>query len=172
MLTLGTQGPYDWLVTDQDFDLVQICPEVVLGKHVAITSIDSSPLVPSEAEAAAGWRSRGKIAYSPKVQSPQELPRDGWDEWYIFDNHPTDLGRSHIGENVFETPKERQHVDVFVNYNLALHLPEMKNLAALFWEQIERIQPESYIADNDYLNFVTVNKSVFATVRDALQPLS
>src|SRR3984957_11401903 len=93
MLTVGSQGLYEWLVTDQQFDLLQISPEVVLGKYIAITSIDSGPLVPTDDETAAGWESRKKIAYSPKIQTIQCLPRAGWDEWYIFGN-PTDLGTS------------------------------------------------------------------------------
>lgn len=170
MLTVGSQGHYEWLVTDEQFDLLQICPEVVLRKYVAITSIDSGPLVPSEKEAAAGWQSRGKTAYSPKVQSPEDMPRAGWDEWYIFEN-PTDLGTSHIGDNIFEVPQEQGHVSVFVNYRLALHRPEVQDLVTLFWEQIARIRPESYVADNDYLSFVSVNKTLFATVRDAVKAL-
>jgi hypothetical protein len=150
---------------------LQLCPEVVLGKYVAITSINSSPLVPTDKETAAGWQSRGKIAYSPKVQSVEVLPRAGWDEWYIFDN-PTDLGTSHLGENVFEMPQERGHVSVFVNYCLALHRPEMEDLATLFWQQIAWIRPESYVADNDYLNFVSMNKTLFGSVRDAVKALS
>jgi hypothetical protein len=59
MLTTGSQGLYEWLVTDQQFDLLQICPEVALGKYIAITSIDSGTLVPNEREVAAGWESRG-----------------------------------------------------------------------------------------------------------------
>jgi hypothetical protein len=171
MLTVCSQGLYQWLVTDERFDLLQLCPEVVLGKYVAITSIDSSPFVPTDKETAAGWQSRGKIAYSPKVQSVEVLPRAGWDEWYISDN-PTDLGTSHLGENVFEMPQERGHVSVFVNYCFALHPPEMEDLATLFWQQIAWIRPESYVADNDYLNFVSMNKTLFGSVRDAVKALS
>jgi hypothetical protein len=43
MLTVGSEGLYEWLVTDQQFDLLQISPEVVLGKYIAVTSIDSAP---------------------------------------------------------------------------------------------------------------------------------
>ena len=153
MLVFGSQGLYEWLVTDQQFDLLQACPEVALGKYIAITSIDSSPLLPTDEEAAVGWKTRGEIAYSPKIQDIKGLPRAGWDEWYVFDNL-TDLGTSHLEDNVFEVPQEHGHVSVFVNYCFALHQPEMKDLAALFWQQIERIRPESYVADNDYLNFV------------------
>jgi hypothetical protein len=170
MLTVRSEGLYEWLVTDQQFDLLQICPEVVLEKYVAITSIDSGAPVPTDEETAAGWETRGKIAYSPKIQNIKGLPRAGWDEWYIFDN-PTDLGISHLEENVFEVPQEQGHVSVFVNYRFALHQPEMKDLATLFWQQIARIRPESYVADNDYLNFVSMNKTLFASVRDVVKAL-
>jgi hypothetical protein len=46
----------------------------------------------------------------------------------------------------------------------------MKDLAALFW-QIEWIRPESYVADGEYLNSVSVNKTLFATVRVAVKAL-
>jgi hypothetical protein len=170
MFTVGSQGLYEWLVTDQQFDILQICPEVVLGKYIAITSIDSGPLQPTDEERSTGWDSRGQIAYSPKVESVESLPRADYDEWYIFDN-PTDLGTSHLGENIFEVPQEQGHVSVLVNYCFALHRPEMKDLATLFWKQIEWIRPESYIADGDYLNFVTVNKALFARIHDAVKAL-
>jgi hypothetical protein len=171
MLTVGSQGAYQWLVTDQQFDLLRVCPEFVLGKHVAITSIDSGVLVPSDKDKAAGWQSRGKIAYSPRVLRVDELPRAGWDEWYVFDN-PTDLGTSRLEENVFEVPELEGSISVFVNYCFGLHLPEMEPLVTLFWQQLVRIRPESYMADNDYLNLVTVNKAVFARVHDAVKALS
>lgn len=92
MLAFGYEEIYQWLVTDnRQLDLLQVCPEIVLGKYVAITSIDSSALVPNDEEETAGWQSRGGIAYSPKVRMIDTLPREGWDEWYIFTNY-TDLG--------------------------------------------------------------------------------
>jgi hypothetical protein len=100
MLTFGSQGLYEWLVTDQQFDLLQICPEVVLGNYVAITSIDSGAPVPTEEEMAAGWESREKIAYSPKVEKVESVPSAGWDEWYMFAD-PADLGISHLGRECF-----------------------------------------------------------------------
>jgi hypothetical protein len=171
MLTVGSQGLYEWLVTDQQFDLLKVCPEVVLGKYVAITSIDSGVLVPTEEEMTAGWESRLKIAYSPKIQNVKGLPRAGWDEWYIF-NTPTDLGTSHLAENIFEVPHDHGHVSVLVNYYFALDPPERsKDFATLFWAQLARIRPESYVADNDYLTFVSTNKTLFASVRDAVRAL-
>jgi hypothetical protein len=171
MLTVGSQGNYEWLVTDENFDLLQLCPEIVRGKYVAITSIDSGQLIPTDNEEAAGWQSRAKIAYSPKIQNLQELPSGGWDEWYIFET-PTDLGASHLGENIFEVPQEQGHISVFVNYGFALHPTERSaGLVTLFWQQLARIRPESYVADNDYLTFVSTNRNLFASVRDAVKAL-
>jgi hypothetical protein len=112
----------------------------------------------------------GQTAYSPKIERVESLPRDGWDEWYIFGS-PTDLGTSHLAENIFEVPQERGHVSVLVNYCFALHRPDNEVLATLFWEQIKWIRPESYMADSDYLNFVTTDKTLFARVRDAVTAL-
>lgn len=170
MLEIGTHGVYEWLVTDKEFDLLQICPDVVVGKYVVITSLDSGAHIPTEEEIAAGWQSRGKVAYSPRIQNAQEVPHGGWDEWYIFES-PVDLGTSHLEDNVFEVPHEDRHVSVFVNYNFAFHLPDVKALAALFWDQLARIEPESYVGDNYFLNFATTNRSLFAAVRDALETL-
>lgn len=172
MFTVGLHGAYEWLVTDENFDLLQLCPEVVLGKYVAITSVDSGWLRPTDKETAAGWQSLEKIAYSPKIENVQDVPHDGYDEWYIFDT-PTDLGTSHLEENIFEVPQQDGHLSVFVNYGFALHPRERadKHLVALFWEQIARIRPESYVADNDYLTFVSGNKLVFASVLDAVKTL-
>lgn len=170
MLTVGSQGDYEWLVTDEKFDLLQLCPEVVLGKYVAVTSIDSSEFVPTEKETAAGWQSHGKIAYSPKIRRADDLPREAWDEWYIFSD-PADLGKSYLQENVFQVPQGKGHLSVFVNYCFALHQPEMNSLVTLFWQQMEWVRPESYMADNDYLNFVSMNKALFASVHDAVKAL-
>jgi hypothetical protein len=171
MFTVGSEGSYEWLVTDEDFDLLKLCPEIVVGKYVAVTSIDSGQLIPTDKETGAGWQSRAKIAYSPKIENAQELPHDGWDEWYIF-NTPTDLGTSHLAENIFEVPQEQGHLSVLVNYGFALYPPERTHqLADLFWPQMARIRPESYVADNDYLTFVSLNKALFARVRDAVKAL-
>jgi hypothetical protein len=171
MLKVGSQGVYEWLVTDRQFDLCQICPNIVLGKYIAITSFDSGPLVPTDEEKAGGWESRCSIAYSPKIQDVASLPRAEYDEWYIFGS-PVDLGTSHLQENVFEVPQEPGHVSVFVNYGFALHPPERTGLANLFWPQMDRIRPESYVADNDYLTFVSANKDLFVSVLDAVNVLS
>ena len=98
------------------------------------------------------------------------MPLAEYDEWYIFDA-PADLGVSHLAENVFEVAQEQGHVSVFVNYGFALHPTERTGLADLFWAQMGRIRPESYVADNDYLTLVTANKTLFVSVLHAVKTL-
>jgi hypothetical protein len=86
----------------------------------------------------------------------------------LSENLP-DLARSHLAENIFEVPQEQGHVSVFANYCFALHRPEMKDLADLFWRQLDWIRPESYVADNDYLTFVSMNESLFTKVHDPMK---
>jgi hypothetical protein len=83
--------------------------------------------------------------------------------------YPTDLGTSHLAENVFVVPQQQGHVSVFVNYCFAFHRAEMKEIASLFWQQLARIRPESYVADNEYLSFATMNKTLFGRVRNAIE---
>jgi hypothetical protein len=49
MLTVGSEDRYEWLVTDEQFDLLQLCPSVVISKYVAVTSIE-----PTDEETVAG----------------------------------------------------------------------------------------------------------------------
>jgi len=48
MLTFGSEGVYEWLVTDQQLDLLQLCSDIVLGEYVAITSIRTGSLLHNE----------------------------------------------------------------------------------------------------------------------------
>ena len=91
----------------------------------------------------------------------------GFDEWYVFQN-PADLGQVVHG-NIFETPSTAGQVQVFVNFgSFAVHDLTMSDLTDRFWAQLGWVTPESYVADGDYLNFVSRDKHLFAAVRQAL----
>ncbi len=169
-MNVGSHGPYEWLTTTaHDFDsLLTLCPILVLGKCVAITSFDSGSLSVTDEEKDAGWESRKGIAYSPLIESLDALPeRGGFDEWYIFGT-PIDLGDKGRG-NVFEAPLSAGQVEVFVNFGEGFDLNQPNGLVPLFWRQLEWIRPESYIADTHHLlTFVSTNRKVFAAVRRVL----
>jgi hypothetical protein len=67
MRFIGSHGPYQWLVTQQiDLaTLLESCPQSVAGKYVAVTSLDSGPMILRDEEKGSGWHSRNEIAYSP-----------------------------------------------------------------------------------------------------------
>ncbi len=168
-LRTGANGAYQWLTTEHQLDvLLQLCPDTLLGKYLAVTSIDSGFLAMNEELESAGWASRNRIAYSPQIQSVERLPHDGYDEWYVFDA-PMDLGEVSDG-NPFNTPLQRGRIVVFVNYGgFALHDAQLQPLIDMFWRQLEWINPESYLADgSDNLTFVSRNRALFEAVRRAL----
>jgi hypothetical protein len=52
----------------------------------------------------------------------------------------SDLGTSHLAENIFEVPQEHGHLSVFVNYGFALDRPERSDsFATMFWQQLAPI---------------------------------
>jgi hypothetical protein len=171
-LTTGTHGAYYWLTTSEHEldDLLTLCPTVVLGKYLAVTSFDGGSLTLDDAEKLAGWETRGGISYSACVLSVETLPpRGGYDEWYVFGTR-VDLGGLGKG-NVFEARLLPGQVEVFVNFSDGFDLRRtgIGDLADLFWRQLEWIRPESYIADGgSYMTFVTSEGSLFAAVQRAL----
>lgn len=172
--TVGLHGDYQWLVTEEYMDdLLRLCPEIVLGKYVAITSIDSGSFVPNKEEKLSGWETRDGIAYSPMVSNVESLPRENWDEWYVF-NQPFRLGRLVAQEkNIFAEPISDEEVCVFVNFNMGLHRADHEGLTNLFWHQLARLRPQTYIAESDYhLTLVSSDEEIFAVAHQALRELN
>jgi hypothetical protein len=87
----------------------------------------------------------------------------------VFESQ-TDLGEvADPAINIFEQPMQSRRVPAFVNFGgFAFPRPEMEALTSLFWEQLDLLRPESYIADGDYLNIASANQQVFETMREAL----
>lgn len=182
MTFIGSHGPYRWLVTQQDnlAKLLELCPQSVAGKYVAVTSLDSGPKILTDEERGLGWYTRNEIAYSPPITLSERGGVEGvilgqcagYDEWYVFDS-PRDLGALCDG-NVFESDLPPGKIWTFVNYDasFALHNPEMADVTSLFWKQLGWIQPESFIADSAaFLTFVSRNESIFVAVCDAFKDL-
>jgi hypothetical protein len=172
----GVNSAYQWLEADHNFGaFLALCPQVFEGKYLAITAVDSGAFVPSEADLAAGWRTSADIAYSPRLRSIGDLPNDccgrdcgPFDEWYLFGS-PAELGTL-CNDNVFTAEIAPGKVFAFVNFNFRPSDPKMQPITNLFWQQIEWMQPESYLAEvADCLIFATRDKTLFASVDAALQ---
>lgn len=154
--------------------LLTICPEIVLNKHLAVTSIDGGPLRITEQEKIDGWRTTEAakvfqgaswskpeyrddwmVAYSPQIASIDGLPNEAHDEccssygeWYVFENQP---------------PVE--DIECFVNWvGFRLYDPEFQWCTDRFWRQIEKIKPESYLAGGTVFTVVTRNSVLFSRI--------
>ena len=169
-LETGYRNGYEWLITDHDLsEFLQLCPDTILGKYIAVTADDSGPMTLLDAEMAGGWTQANAIAYSPRLLQVDGLPHQGcghFHEWYVFET-PIILGTLFTG-NVFEAAMEPGKVAVFVNY-LSSRVNADDEVARLFWKQLAWIRPESYLADGDaQLTFVSWNSELFSRVRETL----
>lgn len=173
---VGSHKQYEWLTMhDRDItSLLSICPEIVLGKYLAVTRIDSGSLRLTEQEKTEGWytaeggrvfegtswsppeyRDDWKVAYSPRITSIHGLPNDthdecctGFDEWYIS-----------------EHPMRAEEIESFVNWGgFRLYDPQVQWCTDRFWNQIAKSEPESYIADGTVLTIVTRNNDLFRRI--------
>jgi hypothetical protein len=144
----GIHTRYWWLETDHSLrEFLPVCPAVIVGRHIAITAVDSGCFNPSDDDRAAGWNATGGIAYSPRLESVAALPSDcccghgGFDEWYVFGVEPPVLGAI-CHANVFEKAIASPNVFQFINfYGFQLSNAHMKALADLFWTQMEWVRP-------------------------------
>jgi len=56
-ISTGYRGDYQWLTSDEDYmgTLVRLCPEVFLGRYLAVTSVDSgSPRLTERQQSVSG----------------------------------------------------------------------------------------------------------------------
>jgi hypothetical protein len=134
LLQTGSTNGYQRLVSsDRQLDLLECCPDVVLGKYVAITSFDSGPLGLTEAERSAGWASQGEIAYSPEVRCVNTVPQAYFSELSVF-SAPTNLGAlADPNKNIVESEMKQGQVHAFVNFDFGFHDPGYADLSQMFW---------------------------------------
>ena len=168
-LIVGCHGDYEWLVADCTLgDLLDNCPDLVLGKYLAITSFDSGPLHINDVRNPSGWESRLGVMYSPKISTIEGLPYDNcYDEWYVLDAPRTIGIREKSCSNPFE---EHDPSVVFTPVNRHFSPKhEDQQVLDLFWRQLDRIRPTSYIADcTAFVTLVTSDKQAFAKARMSL----
>ncbi len=168
MVYSGQKYDYYWLQWHGPFldDLLDFCPALVLNKFIAITACDSGPLNPSVEEESEGWEQVKDIAYFGPILDPDLIPRDQYDEWYIFN-----INRRIAGPEIFINYGGFSLRDP--HYLLDNLDPTWDKVAAQslveqiltqqerFWTQLQVLSPETYLADGDNLICVIGDEKLY-----------
>ena len=171
----GERGALHWACSPNGSlpVLLRRCPELVVGKFVAVTSFDSGPLRLGPRDIAAGWRSDGDVAYSPRVQAIEQLGTGEWDEWYVLDAPrrlpPLEVFVNYGGFTPEPTPNEiepgswwdPQSADSLDQY--------VSGMAERFWAQLQAIRPFGYVAEGDALTVVAADGELVDRVLAAMR---
>jgi len=145
-------GDYYWTVfTEPMLDLANTVIQSHIKSFLHITSFDSGPLRINDEEKIQGWQQMDTIAVSPSLNQGTEVPYDNYDEWYI-------------SQSTLEFPDS---FEVFVNYgSFTLEDPKvltknddktwergrfdfLDSMQERFWNQINIIKPDTYLAAGD-----------------------
>lgn len=157
----GSHGPFRWVESPvhKTQDVLQLCPEAVLGKHLVITAFDAGKITAVAEESLKAWRVEGSALHVPPLADLLEVPYDVFNEWFVF---PTAPGQ--------------QKLESFMNSNWFTLGPclsgnaeratqwEIKRTQRAFWQLLESANPESYLACGRRLIFVTRNDAYFTAV--------
>jgi hypothetical protein len=145
----GQRNGYGWVEWESRSqylsDLLSVFPQLVLKKYLVNTSFDSGSLSLSPEEVGRGWRKHNKLALSPLVGDVSEVPLCHYSEWYVF-----------------LSPVTFDDYEDFINYGgFSLELPDFRGLQERFWRQLDRLAPESFLAEGDNLVCVTRDAKLF-----------
>ena len=119
----------------------------------------------------AGWQVAGDTAISPIVRSPSDVPTDNsYDEWYVYEAAPA-LSAVEVfinyGAFSLRDPSEHSQTDA-ISRGSVEWLAWLRDAQNRFWNQLLRLNPESYLADGD--NVICVTRSEQARIKlDALR---
>jgi hypothetical protein len=180
-ISTGTHGEYSWLASTEHYmvDLVRLCPDIVVGRYLVVTEIDSGTPWLTETQQARKWRLQGGMAYSPRIATVEELfyQRDGldtpgFDEWYVFDA-PRELGEILLGNpSLPENAPKPGRLLTFVGWLSFMpdsSDPGSHSPSEMFWRQMEWIRPDVYVSDGDKaLNLVCRSRELLDSVCERL----
>lgn len=155
----GAQGQYQWLESPSHSlqDLLKVCPGLVIGRSLAITSFEERSL--TERLEACDGRLVGPVVQIPAVTDVSALPLSGMSEWYGFAGEiPAPKLTSFVRHAWFTLgPAAVARVQPENRWDL-------QRTVRLFWQELQRLQPESYVARGQRLILATRNQSHFTAI--------
>src|SRR5260221_6460073 len=165
----GVHDEFKWLESPahEIHDVLQVCPSVLTHKNIAVTSFDPKKLRPVEEKWLRECRVAGSALYLPLVDDPGVLPYNVFDEWYIFSSAaPEKTFKRFLNYEWFTLGPAQV---VYFRHNIAW---DVKRMRRLFWQEMEQVNPESYLARGNRLMFVTRNSEYFSSVLRGLSSLA
>lgn len=167
----GVQGEYRWLETaaHEIYDVLQVCPAVAANKNIVISSFDSDPLQPTSEEMQRGWRVCGRTIHIPLGNNISSIPFEVFDEWYIF---PSEMASPERDYKIFVKHDWFTLGPAQALYSRSGNAFDLRRMQRWFWQEIEQVQPESYMGRGTRLKFVSRNPEYFNTVLRGLSTLA
>jgi len=184
-VTQGQHGKYYWVQRSIDaravdrplIRLTKDCPQVLLDKHVVVTSLDSGPLYLNDQQVNAGWNRVGRLAISPRISNAGEVPFQWFDEWYIFGDPVPALSNIEVFVNfgTFSLGEPNPTIDTMYvgsdpNKRAAM-VAAVVPWREKFWAQLEQVNPESYVANGNCFMYVTRDAKLHADVTVLMETL-
>jgi len=170
----GRQGEYYWLdaIGSGIHDALKICPEIVLGKYLVVTSFDSGPLRLADSEFESGWLQHGELAINPRVKSVKDIPYDEYDEWYIFTCTPfLEEFKVFVNYGGFSLRDPRHWLDeadpTWDLTRIRYDIEHQQSLQEVFWMQLELKGAETYLASGDRLIVATKARDLYERLRES-----
>jgi hypothetical protein len=165
----GVHGDYRWLETPahEIYDVLQVCPAVAAKKNIVITSFGSGPLQPTAEEFQRGWRVNGRSVHIPVGENVSAIPFEIFDEWYIFSADSPQIDFKVFVKYDWFTLGPAQAL-----YTRSGSAFDLKRMQRLFWQELEAMQPETYLARGNRLKFVTREPELFHRVLRGLSALA
>ena len=165
---IGNHGKYFWLQHSSlslNF-LLKRYPEFLLRKYLIVTSFDSGPLQPSNLEFNQGWLQHNDLAILPSVQSVDYLPRDQFDEWYIFSHTPLlEDFKVFVNDCSFSLRDPSFLMEgtdpTWDLVGIRENIERLKEMQELFWLQVKLKEVETYISTGNNLIVATQEESLY-----------
>ena len=160
----GTHDEWFWIDCRFQIDeLPQLVSDHHGGNRLAIATFDSGSITPTPEERALGWSVVDEAMVSPPLTPRVKIPREDYDEWYIFPELPErvsilDRFVNHGGFTLADPTK------LAASHNPPWHPSDCDWLVPLqmvFWENLTSINPITYVSSGDW-NIVVTKLQPFA----------
>ncbi len=171
MVNSGKQGPYTWYQSKFHYlsTLLDQVPEIVVGKYVGVSAFDGQPMEITKNELRNGWEMQGQLALSPVVRRVTELPHNQLDEWFTFlTMEPFTVNERFVrcgGFSLVEPAGDNPFLPASARQTMGSDTAQGQRQKR-FWQQINAVRPESYIAESDKLIVVSRNPEVLEQLEE------